>query len=279
MQVQKISPIFQPFDRQYTEAKSLFDSLAKMFKSNKSAELEEKLIFLEIYVDLLGRIHFQEAKLKFKLFGPYKDLFRALKKALHIRLIHQALAQLQEKTGQTYASYEKQVAKDKKSIYAEAYELIMATPVKVWENLYREAFEHSQSLTPLMVNTATTQIINEELAFFKFDSETKLEAKEIKDIYEGLQQIITLENLRIASGLNATFTNIIHEHMQELSKLLYRWYQNHLILQHLTFSLSDREDPINEKYVELIKKIRSDKKKLTAKAVSQCKHLFSDILG
>ncbi|WP_186757511.1 hypothetical protein [Echinicola salinicaeni] len=279
MQVQQVSPIFQLFDQQYTIAKKLFTSLAKQFKSKKAIELEEKLIFLEIYIDLLSRIHFNEKKLKFELFGPYKQLFKALKKVLHIKLIQQALGTTSAKSNLSYKSYEKILLKDKNKIYTDAYDIIMGTPLEVWEALYKEAFEFSKALKPLQINTSTTQIINEELGFFKFDSETKLEAKEIKDIYEGLQVIITLENVRIVSGLNATFTELVHEHMNQLSQLLYKWYQNHLFLQHLTFVHSNTEETPSKKYLDLIHTLKSNKKKLTTKVVSKSHHLFTNILG
>ncbi|MBD8487874.1 hypothetical protein IFO69_03835 [Echinicola sp. CAU 1574] len=279
MQVQQVSPIFQLFDQQYTLAKKLFYSLTKLFKSKKAIELEEKLIFLEIYIDLLSRIHFNEKKLKFQLFGPYKELFKSLKKVLHIKLIQEALVAESIKVQTNFSSYERELLRDKKNIYTEAYDVIMATPLNIWEELYREAFEHSKNLRPLMINTSTIQIINEELEFFKFDSEKKLEAKEIKDIYEGLQEIITLENVRIVSGLNATFTELVHKHMNNLSQLLYKWYQNHLFLQHLTYTLSIKEELPSKKYQALINSLKSNKKKLTTKVVSQCQHLFSDILG
>ncbi|GAB3647419.1 hypothetical protein GCM10028791_09330 [Echinicola sediminis] len=279
MQVRQVSPIFQLFDQQYDLAKRLFISLSKQFRSKKATELEEKLIFMEIYIDLLSKIHFNEKKLKFQLFGPYRELFKSLKKVLHIKLIQQALAEETASAGMSFGSYEKILLKDKNKIYGDAYDLIMGTPLEIWEALYREAFEHSRNIKPLMINTSTTQIINEELEFFKFDSEKKLEAKEIKDIYEGLQVIITLENVRIVSGLNATFTRVIHKHMNDLSQQLYKWYQNHLFLQHLTFSLADQEEAPSKKYLTLINSLKNNKKKLTTKVVSQCQHLFSDILG
>lgn len=279
MQVQNVSPVFQSFDQQYTLAKRLFTDLTKLFRAKKAVELEEKLIFLEIYIELISRIHFNQEKLKFILFGPYKSLFRSLKKVLHIKLVIQALEEETATSGTSFNSYKKKLLKDRDLVYGNAYDEIFATPTHIWEELYKGAFEHSVQLKPLQISTATTQLINEELVFFKFDSEKQLEAKEIKDIYEGLQLIITLENIRMASGLNPTFTEIIHQYMNDLSRLLYQWYQNHLFLQHLTFSLSDAQDLPSKKYQTLLKKLKSNKKKLTAKAVSQCQHLFSDILG
>ncbi len=275
----RLSPIFQLFDQQYTLAQKNFNALSKQFKSKKAVDLEEKLIFLEIYIDLLSRVYFSEKKLKFQLFSPFREIFKSLKKVLHIKLIHQACTSLTVQGNSHFSSYEHYLEKDKKEIYTASFETILGTPLEIWENLYREAYEHSKDLKPLMINTATNQIINEELEFFKFDSEKKLGPKEIKDIYEGLQVIIALENFRMVAGLNATFTAVIHQQMNDLSQLLYSWYQNHLFLQHMTFFLADKEALPNKKYIDLIKHIKNDKKKLTNKVVSQCQHLFTKVLA
>lgn len=275
----RLSPIFQLFDQQYTLAQKSFNALGKQFKSKKAIDLEEKLIFLEIYIDLLSRIRFDEKKLKFQLFGPFKGIFKSLKKVLHIKLIQQAYAEVSGQGKSHFSSYESYLEKDKKDIYTASFETILATPLEIWEDLYREAYNHSKDLKSLMINTATTQIINEELEYFKFDSEKKLGPKEIKDIYEGLQVIIALENFRMVAGLNATFTAIIHQKMNDLSHLLYSWYQNHLFLQHLTFFLADKDELPNKKYIDLIDHIKNDKKKLTNTVVSQCNYLFTKVLA
>ncbi len=274
----QISPIFQFFDQQYHLAKKDFDALSKQFKSKKAIDLEERLIYLEIYTELLSRIHFDEKKLKFQLFNPYKAIFKSLKKVLHIKLTQKALVEASGNNRVFYASYERFLNKDKKNFYSASYDLIISTPLVIWDELYKEAYDHSIGLQPLTINTSTTQIINEELGFFKFDSQKKLGPKEIKDIYEGLQVIITLENLRMVTGLNATFTNEIHKRMNALSHLLYSWYQNHLFLQHLTYYLAQKGEIPDKKYHQLLNDIKNRKKKLTTQVVSQCQDLFTKVI-
>ncbi|MDN3669734.1 hypothetical protein QWY93_10400 [Echinicola jeungdonensis] len=274
----QISPIFQFFDQQYHLAKKDFDTLSKQFKSKKAIDLEERLIYLEIYTDLLSRIHFDEKKLKFQLFNPFKPIFKCLKMVLHIKLTQKALLDASGKKRAIYGSYEQFLNKEKNKLYISTYDLIISTPLEIWDELYKEAYDHSIGLKPLMINTSTTQIINEELDFFKYDSQKELGPKEIKDIYEGLQVIITLENLRMVTGLNSTFTHEIHQKMNILSHLLYSWYQNHLFLQHLIFYLAQNEEIPDKKYLQLLDKIKQHKKKLTTQVVSQCQYLFTKVL-
>jgi hypothetical protein len=128
-----------------------------------------------------------------------------------------------------------------------------------------------------MINTATTQIINEELTFFHLDSKSKLDSKALKDIYEGLRVIIALENLRVESGFNAIFVSEVHTQMQQLQQSLHQWYQNQLFLQHLSFFLREKEN-IPKKYLDLLSTLKSDKKRLNTKVEGQCQHLFERIL-
>ena len=65
--LKKVSPLFQLFEKQYGEAHSLLTALNKNFRSKKALELEEKLVFINVYLHLLNKIHFQEERLKFEL--------------------------------------------------------------------------------------------------------------------------------------------------------------------------------------------------------------------
>jgi hypothetical protein len=273
----KISPIFRLFHIQFEEAKSAFSSLGKQFKGKKAIELEQRLIFLEIYIDLLSRIYFKEDKLKFQLFSPFKDLFKGLKKVKHIKMVLDQVRSLSVDQNTAINSYIKSLESDKKKLYAEVYDLIVSTPFQVWEKLYEEAHHYSKGLKPLMINTATTQIINEELEFFNLEHKTKLDSKALKDIYEGLRVIIALENLRIESGFNSIFVVEVHEHMGELRQSLLEWYQNHLFVQHLSFYLTDKEN-IAKKYLDLLARLKSNKKTSTSKVVEKCRFLFDRIL-
>lgn len=273
----KISPIFRLFDTQYKEAKNAFLVLGKQYKGKKAVELEQKLIFLEIYVDLISKIHFEEKKLKFEVFKPFKEIFRGLKKTKHLKLVLEELNKVKLKNNLTYNSYEKFLLDEKKEHYNKIYDLILSTPLETWEKFYENVYQHSSGLQPLMVNTATTQIINEELEFFNLDHKTKLDNKALKDIYEGLRVIIALENIRIESGLNAIFVAEVHEKMKLLQVSLLSWYQNQLFTQHLVYFFGEKDD-ISKKYKDLLTELKADKKKYTLTVEKQCKYLFDRIL-
>ncbi|WP_373397275.1 hypothetical protein V8V91_22300 [Algoriphagus halophilus] len=68
----KVSPIFQVFERQHSDAKGLFLALGKQIKSKKAIELLAKMEFMELYCNLLGKIHFEKESLKFDIFSPFK---------------------------------------------------------------------------------------------------------------------------------------------------------------------------------------------------------------
>jgi hypothetical protein len=273
----KLSSIFQLFDQQFEEAKSLFISLGKQFRSKKAVELEQRLIFLEIYLDLLSRIHFQEDKLNFRLFGPLNKIFKNLKKVKHIKMVKNQLIFMQEKFQLEFESYSKALVAEKNTIDAEVYDLILSTPFEVWENLYAEAYRYSKGLKPLMINTATTQIINDELVFFNMEHRSRLDSKALKDIYEGLRVITALENLRITSGFNSIFIEDVHDNMQQLQKSLFEWYENHLLMQHLTSFLTDKEK-VAKKYLDLLGHLQIQKKNFKLKVEEQCQFLFERIL-
>ena len=52
------SPVFQLFSHQHQLAKALFLELGKEIKSSKAIALLEQLEFLELYSELLEKIHF-----------------------------------------------------------------------------------------------------------------------------------------------------------------------------------------------------------------------------
>ncbi|MBS9522620.1 hypothetical protein KIH41_07640 [Litoribacter ruber] len=276
MNPDKISPVFQLFAQQYDEGHRLFEELCKAMKTKKVIVLEEKLIFIEIYLQLMAKIHFEEENLKFKLFKPFSHLFKCLKKVLHLKLIRDEF--VRKGGGENFNSFSQFLETEKKELYSEVFDLLQRFPHNAWEELYDEVLKLSKGLKPLMINTATTKIINEEVEYSHFDSLHEMDAISIKDIYESLQTIIAVENFRIVSGLNPVFTNPIHDDLNKLSNLLLKWYQNHLLFQQLTYFFSEKES-IGEKYKTLLDTIKKDKKKLTTKVISHSKELFTERLN
>jgi len=273
----KMPPIFRLFTQQFDDAKSAFLSLSKRYRGKKSEELEQKLIFLEIYVDFLSRIHFKEENLKFQLFSPFKKIFKGVNKTKHIKMIMRQVESVKMRDNVIFDSYTKSLESEKNKHYAEVYDLIVSTPLQVWDELFDSVYAYSKSLKPLMINTSTTQIINEELEFFNLDNKSKLDTKALKDIYEGIRVIIALENLRIESGFNSIFVKEVHDRMIELQKDLLVWYENQLFLLHLTGFLTDKEN-ISKKYIDLLASLNQNKRSHTAKVEAKCRELFDRIL-
>ncbi|UJP65008.1 hypothetical protein [Mongoliitalea daihaiensis] len=273
----KLSPLFQTFHQQFHEGKSIFNALSKQFRGKKAVELEQKLIFLEIYIDLLAKIHFKEDQLKFKVFSPFKDIFKGLKKVKHIRIILGQLALYKTDNTPTFNSYERFLLLEKNKLYTQVYDLIVGAPLKIWEDLYEEAFNYSHGIKPLSINTATTQIIEEELEFFNLENKDKLTSKGIKDIYEGVRVITALENLRIEIGFNAVFVPAVHEYLTSFQRDLLEWYENHLLMQHIISYLSEQEH-VSKKYLELLAGLKENKKTYTLRVEKECRFLFDKII-
>lgn len=265
------------FEQNLDAGKSLFAELAKKIKSKKAIVLEERLFFLQTYLELLGKIHFTEKKLSLKTFKAFEPIFRSLKKVNHIKLITTGYLNYCRKQEEVYPLYELELTKLKKTAYAELFDLILATPLKIWEDLYAAVYYYSQNLSPLQLNTASTQIINEEIDFFHVEAKNKLDPPAIKSVYDGLNKIILLENIRITGGLNPVFTLPAHEKIRELHSLLQSWHENHLFLQHFAHFLREKEE-IEKKYLILVKQIKKTHKALTEEIVKQCEFLFTKIL-
>ena len=75
------SPVFQLFSHQHQQAKALFLELGKEIKSAKAIALLEQLEFLELYSELLEKIHFEQKHLGYSLFFPLKTLKSLFKKS------------------------------------------------------------------------------------------------------------------------------------------------------------------------------------------------------
>lgn len=277
MQV-KISPIFQAFEQQHAEAKELFLTLGKQIKSKKAIELYGKLSFLEVYGDLLAKIHFEKESLQFDFFAPFSKLQKNLRKINHLKLVEKGLKQRELNQDLTYNSYSTFVDKHKKGLYSETFDMVVGSSLKVWDEFLAKSQEASKQIKPLTINTAINQLIEEELEFFHINQRQRLDSKALKDLFEGLRKIIMLENLLLYLGFNSIFIDSIHAEMEGLKENLKPWYANHLELQSLTHFLSDKED-VSKKYVAWVKDLHAEKKSLTSKVEKQAQSLFQKILA
>ncbi len=275
--LERKAPTLHLFERQLDAGKTLFGELAKKIRSKKAILLEEKLFFLQLFLELIGKIHFEEKKLSLKLFSPFDQLYRNLKLVHHVRLITDAYESHHIGITEPFTDYRQALDEDKKSVYSKLFDTILSAPLNIWEELYLSVYPFVRQLTPFQINTASTQLINEEIGFSHFDAKNELDPISIKDIYEGLNKIIALENVRTSIGLNPIFTDDVHKKINLLSHQLYDWYQNHLFLQHFSYFLRDKET-VDKRYIQLLKAIKKNHKGLTNEVVTQSVHLFTRVL-
>ncbi|MGM0944456.1 MAG: hypothetical protein ACQEW9_04670 [Bacteroidota bacterium] len=273
----KTSPIFQAFEQQHREAKELFLALGKQIKSKKSIELYTKLSFLELYSDLMAKIHFEKEGLQFDFFTPFKPLQKNLRKVHHLKLVQRGILGRMTQTGETFNSYSSYLEKEKKGLYTETFDQIIGSPLKDWDEFLLKSLQSSNNIKPLTINTAINQLIQEELEYFQLDKRNGFDSKGLKDIFEGLRKIIMLENLLIHLGFNSIFVEKIHQEIEQLKEKLKPWYANHLELQSLTYFLSDKEN-VSKKYIDWVKDLRDKKKSLSSQVEKQALSLFQKIL-
>jgi hypothetical protein len=275
--LEKLPPMFHLFNQQYKEARNSFNALGKNFKSRKALELEDRLIFLNIYLQLLSKIHFKEERLKFESFGPFKTILKSLKRIHHYKLAMTAFEEEKRSRGSSYNTYENFLAAEKKELYKKAYEGLVSAPLDIWEELYITSYHYSKGVSPLMINTATTQLINEEIEDISVVDEDLLDSQSIRDLMEGLRIIHAVENINISLGLNPFFIPNIHLEMKALNQLVIKWHQTHLFAQHLNFFLGEN-DQVATKYLDMAKRTKIKKQRLTKELANLCMPFFSKLV-
>lgn len=274
----KVSPVFQLFELHHHEAKTLFLVLGKQIKSKKAIELLGKMDYLELYADLMAKVHFDIEGLNFNIFSDFKEMKRSLRKIHHFKLAEKSLNDREQELGIKYSGYRIHLDKYKKKLYTEAFDLIVGSTLKSWNEFHQKAQTASRGIKPLAIHTAVNQIIQEELEFFHLDSKGKMDSKALKDTFEGLRSIIMLENTLIHLGFNSIFISEIHQEMQVLKNNLKPWYSTQLSLQSLTHFLGAKETA-SKKYLDWLKELKEQKINLASQAERQAHQLFDKILG
>jgi hypothetical protein len=272
-----LSPVFQVFELQFFEAKDLFLAMGKQVKSKKSIALSAKMIFLEVYTELLAKIHYEKQGLEFDIFSDFKPLKKNLHKIHHFKLVEKQLSHQESNAGLTYGGFRNFLGLRKKQLYIQTFDMIVGSTLKSWEDFYLKTERASRGMKPLMINTAINQIIQEELEYFTIDVKGKLDSLVLRDIFEGSRKIIIFENLLIHLGFNPIFISSIHEEMEKLKDSLKPWYANHLTLQSLSGFLAEKEE-VSKKYLKWAKELREEKQRLSIQAERQSKVLFGKIL-
>ncbi len=273
-----LSPVFQVFERQFFEAKDLFFAMGKQIKSKKAIALSGKMIFLEIYAELLAKVHYQKEGLEFDIFSDFKKLKKNLQKIHHFKLAEKRLADQEFQSGLTHAGYRDFLEQQKKQLYIQTFDMVVSSTLKSWEDFYCKSEKASRGMKPLMINTAINQIIQEELEYFAMDAKGKMDSMVLRDIFEGLRKIIIFENLLIHLGFNPIFIAPIHLEIEALKDNLKPWYSNHLALQSLSGYMAEKEE-VSKKYLKWAKDLKEEKKVLSLQAEKQAKQLFGKILN
>jgi hypothetical protein len=274
----KTSPVYQIFELQHQEAKTLFLALGKQIKSKKAIELQARLEFLELFVDLMEKVHFQNQNLGEDIFLPFKDLKRSLRKTHHLKLVERDLRSREEKTGLLYASYREYLLVQKRKIQKEAFDLVVGSSLKTWDDFSEKAHQSSRGIKPLTINTAINQLVQEELESAHRELKTPISSQGFRDLFESLRKIIMLENLLIQLGFNPIFVSAIHEEISHLKENLKPWYSNHLAFQTLSGFLAEKTS-ISKKYMEWIKELKEEKKSLSSEIEKQAFSLLNKVLS
>ena len=272
------SPVFQLFSHQHQQAKALFLELGKEIKSSKAIALLEQLEFLELYSELLEKIHFEQKHLGYSLFFPLKTLKKSLKKIHHLKLVEIGLKQREKALSISFESFKTYLNEQKRGMQKEAFDLMLGSSLKIWEEYLEKAHEASKVIKPLVLTTSIHQLVQEELSFLVKEVSSPISTQGYRDLFEGLRKVIILENLLIHLGLNPIYLPQVHEELEQLKNGLKPWYANHLNLQSLTHFIGQREE-VSKKYLDWVKELTEEKKALSSTLEKQALSLLRKVGG
>ncbi len=277
MQV-KTSPVFQIFLQQHQDAKALFLDLGKEIKSKKAIQLLGHMEFLELYADLLSKIHFENKDLDQSLFSPLKKLKKSLKKIHHLKLVEKNLKTRESISGQKFESFRTYLSVQKRIMQKETFDLVVGSSLKNWEELLDRAHQASKGLKPLTISTAIHQLVQEELEMATNDVKSPMSTQSFRDLFESFRKVIMLENILLHLGFNSIFIPQIHQELQSVKNGLKPWYANHLTFQTMTHFLSEKED-VSKKYLDWVKELKEEKKNLSSEIEKQAVELVRKVVS
>lgn len=272
------SPVFQLFLHQHQQAKALFLELGKEIKSSKALALLEQLEFLELYSELLEKIHFEQKHLGYSLFFPLKTLKKSLKKIHHLKLVEKGLKQREKNLSISFESFKTYLNAQKRGMQKEAFDLMVGSSLKMWEEYLEKAHEASNGFKPLVLTTSIHQLVQEELSFLGKELSLPISMHGFRDLFEGIRKVIMLENLLVHLGLNPIYLPQVHRELEQLNNGLKDWYANHLNLQSLTHFIGQQET-VSKKYLDWVKELKVKKKNLTTSLEKQALSLLRKVGG
>jgi hypothetical protein len=277
MQV-KTSPVFQIFLQQHQEAKTLFLDLGKEIKSKKAIQLLGHMEFLELYSELLSKIHFEDKELGQPLFPPLKKLKKSLKKIQHLKLVEKNLKTKESVSGIKFESFRTYLSTQKRIMQKETFDLVVGSSLKIWEELLDRAHQASKGIKPLTISTAIHQLVQEELELATNDVKSPMSTQSFRDLFESFRKVIMLENILLHLGFNSIFIPLIHQELQSVKNGLKPWYANHLTFQTMTHFLSEKEE-VSKKYLDWAKELKEEKKNLSTEIEKQAVELVRKVVS
>lgn len=277
MQV-KTSPVFQIFLQQHQDAKALFLDLGKEIKSKKAIQLLAYMEFLELYTELLTKIHFEDKDLRQTLFSPLQKLKKSLKKIQHLKLVEKNLKTKESISGQKFESFRAYLSSQKRIMQKETFDLVVGSSLKTWDDLLDRTHQASKGIKPLNISTAIHQLVQEELEMATNDVKSPISTQSFRDLFESFRKVIMLENILLHLGFNSIFIPQIHQELQSVKNGLKPWYANHLTFQTMTHFLSEKED-VSKKYLDWAKELKEEKKNLSNEIEKQAVELVKKVVS
>jgi hypothetical protein len=277
MQV-KTSPVFQIFLQQHQEAKTLFLDLGKEIKSKKAVDLLGHLEFLELYSDLIYKIQGETKNQEKPLFSPLLRLKKSLQKIHHLKLVEKTTKSREITSGQKFESFKNYLAAQKRQMQKDAFELVVSSSLKTWDEFQDGIRLRSKGINPLMISTAIHQLVQEELESIRVEVMPPVSAQTFRDLFETFRRIIMLENILLHLGFNSIFIPQIHQEIQTVKNELKPWYSNHLSFQTLSHFLSQKEEAA-KKYLDWVKELKEEKKIRSVEIEQQSLQLISKIMS
>jgi hypothetical protein len=274
----KVSPVFSVFEKSHQEAIQLFFELSKRIRSKKAGQLYDKLLYLELFADLIGKIHFEQKELSNQLIRDFRPLEKDLKKIIRLKAVEQGLEKRQSNLAIRYNSYEQFIQTHKRGLHKVAFDRIVGSTTSEWSQLLDQVKKSSKGLKVLEVSTAIHQLVQDELEFFELEWKKGMDSRAYKDLHLGLQKIMKLEQLLGHLGLNPIFIARIHTEMEQMIDSLDSWYVNHLEIQFLSQFLAEKPK-VSQKYLDWAKELKQKKKGLSSVIEKQASQLFAKILG
>jgi hypothetical protein len=193
-------------------------------------------------------------------------------------LVESGLKQREKNLSIAFDSFKTYLNEQKRGMQKEAFDLMVGSSLKMWEEYLEKAHEASKGIKPLVLTTSIHQLVQEELSYLGKEVSSPISTQGFRDLFEGLRKVIILENLLIHLGLNPIYLPQVHEELEQLKNGLKPWYANHLNLQSLTHFIGQQE-AVSKKYLDWVKELKDEKKALATTLEKQALSLLRKVGG